>query len=983
MGTIIHSIKKNLLKNIYVYVLLGIVCVLVGRNISPDTYLAGWDNLMTEFSPFLGVKRAFFGVWQEYQGMGLLAGMAHAADLMRALFVWVLSFIIPTNLIRYYVQGIYLAIGAVGIYFLLEKRTSKLAAFIGALFYLLNLGTVQIMYIPYEPFSAFFAFLPWQLTIFFDILHESKLNKKKLIQFIIINFLATTYAYVQTLFIVYSLIIGLASCVILLREHSVKTVKLLILLGVMTLTINSFWLLPQIYFVKTSSSVVQLAKSNQLSTEDTVYQNLEKGTVANFISMKGFYFDLYNSNNQQLFAPWKDHFSSHTYLTVVLSLFICLFVLGIIASGLKHLELAIVFPLLLIALLSNTPVISYLGTLVRQNSIINQLFRSPFTKFIIPYSLIASFFIACGVQILFIQLKKVKYAPYGISILFILLIVWYSLPAFAGYYFSPNMRGPIPQSYIKAMSYFKMQDKHKRIAQLPDYTYWGWFRYKWGYDGSGFLWYGVEQPIISRTFDVWSRESENYYWEIKQAIESEDPNLFQRVANKYNVSYFLLDKSLLPITSSAKGMQYDRLERLMPQMPGIHRIEEWDNLVLFENLDVVDVRNFISVTSVAQSIGPVIKQTNLDTAFIASGGYITNANILENEIIHPFLNLMSQTRQNNPDWKISENTSEYIVESLYKLDYSKYDIVFPSKTFNQTFYTEQGLTSRGGTINWYITPSGHFAVRVPKIKLKSYTPAETEIVNCGNIDGQIVSEGTQFIDITTTNGAHACFGYTDATLDQKYGYLIDLNQELVQGRGLLFYVLDLTKKESVIEERITDSDTHFILPPRYGRGLGYNFSFQQNSYTDIPSENILTSLNVYAFPFSEVRNIQFVKKNIAIDPIVVIPHESEAVNYYKYKVKLEPDRAPRQITLYQSFHQGWKAYEVNADSLIQNNLPFLFGAEVKDHFLVNNWANGWKLKSSETNIVIIFWPQYLEYLGLILLGLTIGRIILLRQQSEK
>ena len=51
-----------------------------------------------------------------------------------------------------------------------------------------------------------------------------------------------------------------------------------------------------------------------------------------------------------------------------------------------------------------------------------------------------------------------------------------------------------------------------------------------------------------------------------------------------------------------------------------------------------------------------------------------------------------------------------------------------------------------------------------------------------------------------------------------------------------------------------------------------------------------------------------------------------------------------------------------------NAFPFLFGKEIKDHVLVNNWANGWLLPN-DTNtysLVIVFLPQYLEYFGFIL-----------------
>jgi hypothetical protein len=65
------------------------------------------------------------------------------------------------------------------------------------------------------------------------------------------------------------------------------------------------------------------------------------------------------------------------------------------------------------------------------------------------------------------------------------------------------------------------------------------------------------------------------------------------------------------------------------------------------------------------------------------------------------------------------------------------------------------------------------------------------------------------------------------------------------------------------------------------------------------------------------------------------------------------------------------------------NFPFLFGNEVKNHVLVNNWENGWILSNKEqSNLVIVYLPQYLEYLGFIILLLPII-VVFLRILASK
>jgi hypothetical protein len=41
-----------------------------------------------------------------------------------------------------------------------------------------------------------------------------------------------------------------------------------------------------------------------------------------------------------------------------------------------------------------------------------------------------------------------------------------------------------------------------------------------------------------------------------------------------------------------------------------------------------------------------------------------------------------------------------------------------------------------------------------------------------------------------------------------------------------------------------------------------------------------------------------------------------------------------------------------------------------DHVKVNSWANGWFVPEGQQMTVIIYWPQYLEYFGLLVLVFT-------------
>ena len=93
----------------------------------------------------------------------------------------------------------------------------------------------------------------------------------------------------------------------------------------------------------------------------------------------------------------------------------------------------------------------------------------------------------------------------------IIALLAYSLPSFQGNFLYKRTRLTIPKDYFQLFTFLSSQDTKSRILNLPQGGQ-GWTPYNWGYSGSGFLWYGIEQPILDRAFDVWSNFNENYYW---------------------------------------------------------------------------------------------------------------------------------------------------------------------------------------------------------------------------------------------------------------------------------------------------------------------------------------------------------------------------------------------------------------------------------------------------------------------------------------
>jgi hypothetical protein len=79
------------------------------------------------------------------------------------------------------------------------------------------------------------------------------------------------------------------------------------------------------------------------------------------------------------------------------------------------------------------------------------------------------------------------------------------------------------------------------------------------------------------------------------------------------------------------------------------------------------------------------------------------------------------------------------------------------------------------------------------------------------------------------------------------------------------------------------------------------------------------------------------------------------------------------LAFYQDEDEGWKAYKVDRnkvnnvfDLLYMKIYPFAYVKEVGIHTSLNTWANAWQMNNdwSNSTILLLFWPQYLEYAGI-------------------
>ena len=905
------------------YALVFIVFILAIINYQPGTFLTGWDTLHPEFDFGLNFKRLFFGVWRSDQGLGAVAGHSHMSDLPRVIILWILHFVLPVSFLRYTYVFLCLLFGPLGIYFLIHYLLKKVdndpakggmtnknepIAFLGGLFFLFNLGTVQQFIVAFEMFTTQYAVLPW--IVLFSLKYLQNPNRKNLLYFAIATLFSTPQAYAAHLWYAF---FAVYICFLFLHAFfqrriindtgvvanapsqndskfnsntQIKKLKNIILLVFVTLLINSYWLLPNLYFVKTSSHVPVEAKQTRLFSQEYGLRNREHGYLKDVALIKGFYFNwsIFNFDKEKpeyLMSEWRKHFSNPLVTYIGYGLFTTV-VLAFLASALHRQKLFLVFsPFLLIPmifLLNNTYPFSLLFDFLIQFSIFDQAFRFVFTKFSIFLSFAYTIYFSYFIFLLFNRWSG-RTAVAAITFISFLFLFIYATPAFKGNLISSKIKIKIPGEYFRFWDFMKNQTDGA-VLSLPLHTFSGWQYYDWKYQGSGFIWFGLKQAILDRDFDRWSIQNEQAYREFHHALYTRNPDFFLTNLKKFNVQYILWDRN--NITTSLKNRPqkvYDRESGLL--LSQLESQLQISRLAQFANLTVYKVNTVASdklLTLNLPLVNPQYRWSDFDFAYQKLGPYFTSLDQTDSArsgYVFPYRDIYT------PDDKLKQdifNKFSYLQENQFLLNFSAEEIYESNKSVDGVTLTES---------------------------------AGEKILN--------------FNAKNTINGV----GLDFYSLSHDKAYLLVINARHIQGLPLRICLKNLYSTLCDIYDEIYKNrdfgDNYFFIPPSEV-GIGYELTIDNLSYGDIESVNDLKFISI-------------------------IPVSSKLMGSYE-----KIDAASEYITtLKQAYNPGWIA---------------ILDGKILEHVLVNNWANGWRLSdevNSDTGFVFIFWPQYLQYFGFALL----------------
>lgn len=691
------------MKKLLPVLVIGItVIILAITNIIPFTYFSGWDNSHPEFNIWEFTKRVFSGAWVEFQGTGAPAAQSQLAEIPRLPYIYLLKFFLPNNLIRYVFTFLMVVIGGIGMYFYLNKiwlnkinqNLRQWLACFGGLFYILNIISLQQFFINFELYAVEFAFFSFTLISLHLI--TKNFNRKNILLFIVIQLLFTPTAYVPTVFylaflfwIIYAFFLNFE-----LKKDYFKALKKTFFITLLIFFINSFWIIPNLYYTFHNSHYVKESLANQLFNMEALSSVKEAGKVENFLTGLHYLFtwkDFNFATNQYepIFNSWIPHLSNNLTLGL-LSVFNIFSIAGffylLIDSKKNKKRWGIVF----IYLFTNAFIWmgflmpNFLVHILYRSKIILEAFRNPFTKLSNYYSFAITITLVSALEEIickFFLLKlSQKITPMLLSVLFIFFfffsLFYISLPSFQGNFLNNKLKVKYPQEYFEMFSYLKTKPKNLRVLELPFLSHTGWLYYNWqhlekgnGYQGIGFYLFGIPQSILTPDHARWTETTDFFYHELKYALNSEDSQQLKKILEKYHINLIIVDE-----TSQWKNSpDYNKIHQ---QLNYLHYPIVWKKnfLTIYEIPDEVK-KDKLLIPKKISFVSADTKRIRKDVVYENVGEYI-NSSFERADIIFPFANLTSRMIEN-----ISFKKEKIIIER--NVPEGNYEIKIPGiKTFS-------------------------------------------------------------------------------------------------------------------------------------------------------------------------------------------------------------------------------------------------------------------------------------------------------------
>ncbi len=763
-------------------------------------------------------------------------------------------------------------------------------------------------------FAVQYAALPWILLTTHKYL-ESKGRKnayKNLLGFALITLLATPQAYAAHLwyafFGVWLVSLGVS---IFISVDKVTATKRSFCLVAVCLFVNAFWLLPNWYYIITSSQIPKESKQNRIYSKDFQMRNRENGVVGDVAINRGFYWDweIYAFDRERtvkLMTTWRDHAVSYPLFYPVTLIQTLLAYAGMVLvirkrSG-RHLAL---LPFLLIStvlLLNNTEPFKTVFEVLTKVSVINELMRFVFNKFSMLMQIAITIYASYALAYIANKINGTKlivtYAVYS------LLLTVAFLPIWKGELISPRLKVAIPHTYFDIWDHMKTQPDGTMLV-LPTVNFSGWQYYSWNYQGAGFVWFGMKQSVLDRDFDRWSPQNEQFYYEWDTSSEQRSASQLIELLHKYNIRYVLYDSSItLNIPKNNEGtLRKNFLHSFLKNSLVFKQVYTAGDKIIYE------VQDHDVTKSKCILAGPQYERIPYDQQYSQLGTYCnSNANQ-------------------------AQDKRRMLISHDGKITQSGYQIESDGRLLFNNILTENGIV---------IDPIYRSFLQ----RENNHDPSKINISNQGvrfNVTNSSVNK-TLIVPSSTLNSMPK---------------IIALRSSNTSGLPLRVCIKQLFVERCSMFDEVRPSINatwSLFYFPQYMPELDIYIDVLSSSYGGISSVNTLEEVLVYE---TDLFKTSYNYNSKPFEEIPIYFHNS-------------------------SEQKDFLAFNLTNSSILEKTLPLVFAQQkkLKDHVTVNGWANGWKLDQSKfqtsnsnindnKNIVVVFWPQYLQYAGFAVLFLTI------------
>lgn len=406
---------------------------------------------------------------------------------------------------------------------------------------------------------------------------------------------------------------------------------------------------------------------------------------------------------------------------------------------------------------------------------------------------------------------------------------------------------------------------------------------------------------------------------------------------------------------------------LLQQIPFLKLNWNYDSLSLYK---INGEQHEVEVETNLPSISPDYRFTLIDEAYNNFNDYI-NAD-KKADIYYPFRTFLNETD------KLASNITINLEDYYYKADMGS---VPEGKRVLPILKPEDSFIDQGGSLNFSMTsvygkiPKKGFTINPKDIEK---TPLEQEI----NWKKETTIEKIHYKSTDKIIGSY----YDLSSLSKDQGYAISFKSKNISGLPLRFCVKSIYSHKCEIYDELSknkDWNVDTFVLPSMKQGLGYSLDINNVSVGSIPTTNELSWIKIAQLPYSFLTGIHIEKPGFEDKIRQIMPLDFTDFGFGKIiNLPLDtPDEAT--IIFNQAFEKNWKAYYIKQDNFLSTYFPFLFGQEIKDHVLVNNWANGWRIDNqiitnNEQLITIVFWPQYLEFVGFGLMLIALVFILKLK-----